>query len=776
MEINMFRLHSFYFIFILILFNSTLSAQTGSISGIVKSESAPVSAVSVSLQKTGLGNITDNAGKFNIPNVPIGNYKVLASAVGFGTIEKTVAVKEGQNLILNFELIPNVSSLDQVVITGTRTPKRKTNSPVIVNLINSKTLDQVIATTLSEGLKYQPGLRIETDCQTCNYTQLRMNGLQGGYSQILVNSRPIFSPLTGLYGLEQIPTSMIDRIEVVRGGVSALYGSSAIGGTVNVITKIPVTNSYSLTNTFQRIKGQTNDNVIAGNASIVNEERNAGISFFLNNRNRAHYDDNGDNFSELPKLKDNSFGTNVFFKPTENQKLEVSLSSIYEYRFGGEIVNKPAYLAQQSEERTHNVLMGSADYSISFNENKNSLSFYYGGQNTKRNHYTGIIPDEQADQILFFANPPYGNSDVSTHQGGVQFNNGFDNFLGGRGVLTTGLEYVYDTVFDEIETYNYLIDQTTKNAGLFIQNDWDISKNLNFLSGFRLDKHNFVDHVIFSPRLSLLYKLKEETQFRIGWGTGFRAPQAFDADLHIAFSGGGVSRISLADDLKEERSNSFTGSVNYDKATEHFIAGFTLEGFYTQLKDAFFQFPLGQDAFGERFEKRNGPGATVKGITLETRTNFDYVVQIEAGFTSQLSEFDKAVENIEGLAKTREFLRTPNNYGYATLTYNPTKTWNISANAVYTGSMLLTHFGGVGTGQTVDEYYRTKSFTDVGFRIGHTFEFEKVKSGLELFAGMKNIFNAYQNDFDTGKNRDSNYVYGPSLPRSVIFGLRLKSL
>ncbi|HEX7367502.1 MAG TPA: TonB-dependent receptor, partial [Pelobium sp.] len=97
-------------------------------------------------------------------------------------------------------------------------------------------------------------------------------------------------------------------------------------------------------------------------------------------------------------------------------------------------------------------------------------------------------------------------------------------------------------------------------------------------------------------------------------------------------------------------------------------------------------------------------------------------------------------------------------------------------NAVYTGNMLLTHFAGEGTGQMVDEYYRTKSFTDLGFRIGRIFELNKLKTSIELFAGMKNVFDQYQNDFDTGKNRDSNYIYGPSLPRSIIFGLRLKSL
>lgn len=669
-----------------------------------------------------------------------------------------------------------IRDIDQVVITGTRTPKRKTDSPVIVNLINTKTLDQVVATTLSEGLKYQPGLRVETDCQTCNYTQLRINGLQGGYSQILINSRPLFSPLMGLYGMEQIPTNMIDRIEVVRGGVSALYGSSAIGGTVNVITKIPDGNNFSFTNTLQSIKGKTTDNIITGNASFVNEARNLGLSLFVNNRNRELYDANGDHFSELPQLKDNTFGANFFFKPAKNHKLELSFSSINEYRYGGEMVNKPAYLAKQSEERTHNILMGSADYSFSFNDNKNSLSFYYGGQKTDRKHYTGINPDDPDELAAFFANPPYGTSDVVTHQGGVQFNNKFEKFFIGSSTLTAGVEYVYDYVFDEIPTYRYEIDQTTKNFGAYVQNDWDLSDNLNFLAGARLDKHNLVNHAIFSPRLSLLYKGLTNTQFRAGWGTGFRAPQAFDTDLHIAFAGGGVSRIGLADDLKEERSNSFTGSVNYDKATEHFIAGFTVEGFYTKLKDAFFQFPLGEDEFGQIFQKRNGDQAVVKGITIEARANFDYVVQLDAGFTFQKSQFKTPVENLAGLEAKREFLRTPDHYGYATVTYSPSKKLIFTANGVFTGSMLLAHVAGDGTGQNTDEYFKSPSFTDVGLRAGYTFELPKMKSGIEVFGGMKNMFNAYQKTFDTGKNRDSNFIYGPSMPRALFVGLRFKSI
>ncbi len=760
-----------------LLMASFVSAQQQktTITGTVLSNNKAVAFASVYVKDNSMGTSTDIDGDYTLTVTP-GTLTLAVQMQGYQTKELTLNITEGQTKLVNFTIVERDEELDQVVVTATRTEKRRTDSPVIVNLINSKTLEQVVATDLSEGLRFQPGLRVETDCQTCNYTQIRMNGLQGGYSQILINGRSVFSPLTGLYGLQQIPVNMIERIEVVRGGVSALYGSSAIGGTVNVITKIPKQNNYSLSYSYEKIGVSSNQNLINGNATVVSKDYNAGANFFVSNRRKSAHDENGDNYSELSELKGNSFGVNAFYLPTENSKLEMSISSLYEYRYGGEIVDKPAHLAKQSEERTHNVLMGSLDYQLNFNEDKSSLIMYYGGQITDRDHYTGIIPDDAQETQTFFAAPPYGVSEVTTHQGGSQFNHKFNAFLGGSTVFTGGVEFIYDDVFDEIKSYNYLTDQTTQNIGVFVQNDWDVTPTLNFLSGFRIDKHNLVDDAIVSPRLSLLYKLKETTQFRLGWGTGFRAPQAFDTDLHIAFAGGGISRISLAEDLFEEKSNSFTASVNYDKATEHFIAGFTVEGFYTHLNDAFYLFPLGEDDFGERFEKRNGSGASVKGVTVEARANFDYVVEIDAGFTFQSSKFDDAVENIEGLPATREFLRTPNNYGYATLTYTPTKNLSASANLVYTGKMNITHFAGEGTGQDVDEYFKTSPFTELSFRLGYTLNIPKVSTALEIYGGVKNVTNSYQDDFDTGKNRDSNYIFGPSAPRSVFVGLKINSL
>lgn len=204
----------------------------------------------------------------------------------------------------------------------------------------------------------------------------------------------------------------------------------------------------------------------------------------------------------------------------------------------------------------------------------------------------------------------------------------------------------------------------------------------------------------------------------MSYGTGFRAPQAFDTDLHIAFAGGGVSRVRLDPNLKEERSQSISASVNYDKVWNKVIAGFTLESFYTKLQNAFILENLGQDSFGELFEKRNGQSATVKGFTLELRANYNRKIQVETGVTLQNSEFENPVEYIQGVEPRRLFLRTPNSYGFANISFTPDKIWSFNLNYVYTGSMEIAHFGGA-INFTQDQMVVTKSFLNstVSFRI-----------------------------------------------------------
>lgn len=760
----------------LLLITTAAIAQSATIRGtvLVDNNAQELATITISTDPI-TGTQSEVDGGFELEDIPFGSYVVTASYLGFESVEQPVVLDQTNSTIdLRFDLTESIYALNDIVVTGTKTFKRKTNSPVIVNVLTSQTLDNVQACNLSDGLKFQPGLRVETDCQTCNYTQLRMNGLAGGYSQILINGRPIFSPLTGLYGLEQLPTNMIDRIEVVRGGGSSLYGSSAIGGTVNVITKIPKKNSYEINSFYQRVNGKSDDFVLSGNTSFVQENEKSGISFFFNHRERELYDHNDDDFSELPELENTSIGTNFFFLPTENQKLEISLSNLSEFRYGGEMVDKPAYLTQQSEERTHNVWMGSADYQINFNEDNSSVIAYAAWQNTKRDHYTGIFPDSEEDIQAHIENPPYGISRSTTWQGGFQLNHRLSEFLTGDNTLTLGGEYVVDDIFDEITSYNYLIDQKTKNFGVFIQSDWQLLPSLYLLSGVRMDQHNLVDDLVFNPRVSLLYKYKSNTQVRLNYGTGFGAPQAFDADLHIAFAGGGISRVLLSPTLQPEKSRSLSASINFDKPTEHFVAGFTIEGFYTRLNDAFFLEPIGEDNFGELFEKRNGQGAEVQGVTLELRANYEQKIQIETGFTLQSSMFDESIEYIDEVEGLREFIRTPKDYGFATLSFMPNKKFNTDLNYIYTGQMKVPHFAGA-PNQTVDEIVTADAFGELSAKVSYALTPRKINSIISIYGGVKNIFNSYQEEFDIGKNRDSNFVFGPALPRTVYIGLKLQS-
>ena len=746
------------------------------ITGHVVSKGEHIPFVNIYLENTTIGTTTDVTGHYMLTDLPLGKYTIVAKMVGYKIEKKEVELKSNQSLEVKFDLEEEFIRVDEVVITGTKTFKRQTESAVIVGVMDSKAIENVAAQTVSESLNFQPGLRMETDCQTCNYSQLRMNGLGGAYSQILINSRSVFSPLTGLYGLEQMPTEMVERIEIVRGGASALYGSSAIGGTVNIITRMPQRNSYKVAINEGVIGGDANDFSVNGTLTALSQKRNAGMALYTSYKKRDWYDHNGDNFSELPELYNNSFGINSFFNLDENQKIEASFSSMHEFRYGGEMITEPSYLAEQSEERTHNILTGGIDYELTSEDNQTTFAVYVAGQNTNRKHFTGISPDDEAGKIEYNANPPYGTSKNYTFQFGSQVNHTVTGFISGINVLTFGAEYVIDDVYDEIKTYNYLTDQNSRNFGTFLQSDWAVSQKITLLTGVRADKHNFVDNLILNPRVSFLFKPNTNAQVRLSWSTGFRAPQAFDADMHIAFAGGGIQTIQLADNLKEERSQSWTTSINWDKPTEKHIFGFTLEGFYTKLKDAFVLQEIGTDADGNSImEKQNGGESHVLGSTLELRANYNRKIQAEAGITLQQSLFENPVQWSEELPGEDEFLRTPNAYGYYTLTWTPTEKFKTTLAGIYTGPMLVPHYGvpgNVGTPQN-DILFESPSFMETNFKISYTVNSKRLDSSVEFFGGVGNIFDQYQNDFDSGKYRDSGYIYGPAKPRNFFIGIKI---
>ena len=186
------------------------------------------------------GTVSNEVGQFQLKNLAEGRYTLRVSAIGYKTLEKTIVVGGEYVAVVHFPLEEETYLVDEVVVSASRNEVSRREAPVVVNILSPKLFEAVNSTDLAKSLNFQSGLRVENNCQNCGFPQVRINGLDGPYSQILINSRPIISALSGVYGLEQIPTNMIDRVEVVRGGGSALFGANAVGGTINIITKDPI--------------------------------------------------------------------------------------------------------------------------------------------------------------------------------------------------------------------------------------------------------------------------------------------------------------------------------------------------------------------------------------------------------------------------------------------------------------------------------------------------------------------------------------------------------
>ncbi|MDT3388322.1 MAG: carboxypeptidase-like regulatory domain-containing protein, partial [Bacteroidota bacterium] len=279
--------------------------------------------INITIKGTTISTVADGSGHYFLKNVPAGKYTLVVSGIGYKTIEKDIDLTTSNSLEMDFEMDEDQIMLESVVVSANRNETNRRFAPNIVNVISRKTFESTNAVCLSQGLNFQPGLRTEINCQNCGLPQVRINGLDGTYSQILIDSRPIYSALQSVYGIEQIPTNMIDRVEVVRGGGSALFGSNAIGGIINIITRDPTANSVSLANTSTFIGGKTPDINTTLNASIVSDNNKAGITLFGSSRQRSPYDHNGDGFSEITKLKVQNIGFKVDYKTMAYIKLTV---------------------------------------------------------------------------------------------------------------------------------------------------------------------------------------------------------------------------------------------------------------------------------------------------------------------------------------------------------------------------------------------------------------------------------------------------------------------
>lgn len=728
-----------------------------------KTTNEHIAYVTIRLVGTSYGTMTDATGHYFLKNIPDGDYEIEATYIGYVSQKFKVRIKGRRTQEVNFSLKEDVMQLEQIVVTGNKGEVKRRNSSTLVGVLNAKTFDLVSACSLADGLNFQPGVRVENNCQNCGFTQVRINGLDGHYSQVLMNSRPVFSALAGVYGLEQIPANMIDRVEVMRGGGSALFGSSSIGGTINIITKDPIVNYAEVANTSTLI-GMENaiDNNTTVNASVTSDNHKLGLMIYGQNRDRASYDHDGDGFTEIGEMKSKTIGARAFMRPSDNTRLTLEYRATEEFRRGGNELDKPAHDADITEQTDHQIHGGDINFNYWSDDQKTKWNVYASLQDTKRDSYYGSGKDPNA----------YGNTHDLVVVGGAQYTRAIDKLWFMPAEFMVGAEYNHNYLHDVTLGYDHDHLQKVNIYSGFVQNEWR-NDMWGFLVGARIDKHSLVDNVIVSPRANIRFNPTKQANFRLSYSTGFRAPQAFDEDFHIAVVGGERVVTVLADGLKEESSHSVSLSGDLYFNIGDVQANLLIEGFYTTLDDVFALRTIGEDSMGnEVLERYNGSGATVFGGNVELRAVFSSQFSVQGGLTLQRSRYKQLEQWSDNadVPATKDMFRTPDAYGYFTLNYSPIKPLTLGLTGTFTGPMWMQHFEGSGT--HIDIAERTNSFADVGVKVAYDFKLFDF-STLQINAGMHNIFNSFQKDFDKGELRDSGYMYGPMLPRSVYIGVKL---
>jgi outer membrane receptor for ferrienterochelin and colicins len=726
-----------------------------------KSSKEHIPYINVSIKGTTIGIATDATGHYFLRNLPVGKFSIVVSGVGYKSEEKEITLVLGKTIEVNFEMEEDQIQLESVVVSANRNEVNRKEAPTIVNIISPKLFENTNSVCLAQGLNFQPGLRVEANCQNCGFQQVRINGLDGPYSQILIDSRPIFSSLAGVYGIEQIPANMIERVEVVRGGGSAIFGSNAIAGTINIITKEPTTNSVTLSNTSSLIYGKKADINTSLNASVVSDDYKTGVMIFGSTRQRSPFDYDGDGFTEIGKINVKNVGFRGFYKPGNFSKLTIEYHNLGEFRRGGNHLDLPPHDADITEQIEHNINTGSIKYDVFSKNNKHKFNVFTSAQKIDRKSYYGAQKDPNA----------YGSTDDKTFVAGMQYTYSMDTLLFMPAQLTIGTEYSTNEMIDKMLGYDRIINQTVNTKSVFLQNEWKNEK-ISILVGGRFDKHNLIKDPIISPRLNFRYNPTKYMSLRASYSSGFRAPQAFDEDLHVTAVGGNVALIRLDPNLKTEKSQSFSASVDFYKTFGQVQTNFLIEGFYTNLDNVFVLEEIGTDSTGNiMLERRNGAGAIVQGINLEGKVVPSKNLQFQFGFTFQKSEYKVAQQWSDNgnLTPQKKMFRSPDKYGYLTANYNAVKNFNISISGTYTGSMLVQHFAGY---VVEDTEKKTPDFYDLNLKLSYDFKLNS-SAKLQLNGGVQNIFNSHQNDFDKGEFRDAGYIYGPALPRTYFFGLKV---
>lgn len=719
-----------------------------------------LSFVNVQVEGTALGCLTDESGHFYLKNLPEGELTIVFSMMGYETEKRTVSLRRDTLIEMNVAIAETSFMIDNVVVTANKYETKQREVATIVNVISPLIIQSTTSNTMADVLNFQTGLRVEETCSNCGVPQIRINGLEGQYTQILMDSRPIFSSLASVYGLEQLPAGMVDRIEVIRGGGSALFGANAIAGVVNIITKEPTRNFFNVSNSSAFTQQGTYDINTNLNASVVSENQKAGIYVFGVQRNRQQYDRDKDGYSDIPTLNSTTVGLRSFFKTSDYSKITAEYHHTTEFRRGGYGIDSlQPHESPLTEQLRHNINAATMKWDMYTADSKHFVSAYTSFQHIGRDSYFGTNCNPDA----------YGKSTDIVSVTGAQYRFSYPCGLMNAD-LSAGVEYSYNQLRDQILGYDRNTLQRVHLGGGYVQNEWK-NKQWSILVGGRLEQHSLLEKPIFSPRANVRYTPIDPIILRVSYASGYRAPQIYEEDLHVGAVGGEVSLISLDENLRPEYSHSVSGSIDMYQRFGKWDLNLTLEGFFTQLNDVFTLVENGHDALGNLLLTRtNASGARVAGLNVEAKVGYGHLLTFQAGYTYNHSRYIQPEQWSPTIAPQRRMFRTPDHYGYFLLNIEPVKHFHILTNGKVTGNMLVQHFAGY---IPEDKEVTTPVFFEWDVKLCYDIPIYKHYT-LEINAGVKNLLDHFQQDLDKGMDRDAGYIYGPATPRTFFAGVNLK--
>jgi len=673
----------------------------------------------------------------------------------------------------------------QVASTATRTERLIKELPIRTEIVSSKVFHSAGTRDLGAAIEYLPGLRSEANCQNCGTAEIKMLGLGAGYNQLLFDGQPLFSGLASVYGIEQIPTAFVDRIEVVKGGASSLYGPGAVAGVINILPKEPVKSSGKYDVSVESVSGSAFLSS-AGLYNWSNPESNLAMSLYGQYNDNQSVDLNDDGFSEITEKRFYTIGTNAWIYPTENGKLSYNYSYSWEKRRGGDRFDLAPHEAQIAEQLEHNWHRGGLSWEQANNTGgvyKIGTSFsyvdrqsYYGGiGDVALPGHADYDPDLLAE-ALSDSRLLYGYSDTMRYY----FDSLYTQPIGER-YLSIGVQYQIDELFDEkrdnfgnslksngalaaFRGEDPIANDDFTNIGLFLQDEWMPSSSLTVVSGLRADRHSKLEDWIVSPRAAIRYASSEDWTWRASIATGFRAPEIFDEDFHIEILDD-PTRTRNSASLEEESCVSYSGGFVWTPASLENRLQAEGEIFHTAIRDTFHVSDIVSiDTSGNAYKERtNSSGSSVSGF----ETNIAYQLtdrwNADLGATFVNARFDEAQEVLPGIFE-RSYLETPRWTGVAQLRYENETLFDFFLGAIYTGSMIAPKEAEGILNSNTDEFW----VVDLTLTKHMDLTLAGREIHFDIIAGAKNVFDARQKDLTSGPNRDTTYFYGPRFPRSYL--------